>query len=103
MPVRLVKRPKTPYLVVRGTVGGMRIEESTGTADRRVAEEIRIKREAELRRRLIYGEHATASVARGTRSYLENGGDRRFLVPVLDYFGTTLLSRIGEDALDVAA
>jgi hypothetical protein len=48
MPLRLVRRPKTPYWIVRGTVRGIRIEESAGTNDKRIADEIRAKREAEI-------------------------------------------------------
>jgi hypothetical protein len=48
MPIRLVRRPKSPNWVMRGTVRRIRIEESAGTSDRRLAEEIRAKREAEL-------------------------------------------------------
>jgi hypothetical protein len=48
MSLRLVRRPKSPYWIVRGTVRGIRVEESTGTSEKRVAEEIRAKREAEI-------------------------------------------------------
>ena len=48
MPLRLVHRPKSPYWIIRGTVRRIRVEESSGTSDKRVAEEIRAKREAEI-------------------------------------------------------
>jgi hypothetical protein len=48
MPVRLVRRPKSPYWIIRGTLRGIRVEESTGTDNKKIAEEIRAKREAEI-------------------------------------------------------
>ena len=48
MPIKLVKRPKSPFWVMRGTIRGIRVEETTGTADKKVAEEVRAKREAKI-------------------------------------------------------
>ena len=48
MPLKLIKRAKSPNWIIRGTVRGVRVEESTGTAEKRAAEEIRAKREAEI-------------------------------------------------------
>ena len=62
MPLRLVRRAKSPNWIIRGTVRGIRVEESTGT-NRRVAEEIRAKREAELLAQSVYGRHATCTFA----------------------------------------
>ena len=48
MPLKIVRRPKSPYWIIRGTLRGIRLEESTGTDDKKAAEEIRAKREAEI-------------------------------------------------------
>lgn len=103
MSLRLVKRPKSPHWIMRGTIRGVRFEESTGTSNRKRAEEIRAKREAELHTELIYGKQSTATFAHAVHSYLESGGSRRFLTPILDYFGTAPLTRIDQDALDIGA
>ncbi|MCA6105354.1 tyrosine-type recombinase/integrase [Bradyrhizobium australafricanum] len=103
MPLKLVKRPKSPNYVMRGTVRGIRIEESTGTSDKRVAEEIRAKREAEILAESVYGRSATATFAAAALSYLENGGKKRFTPLVITYFGTTPLAKIDQDALDRGA
>ena len=71
MPLELDRRPKSPYWIIRGTLRGIRVEESTGTSDRRVAEEIRAKREAEILAQSIYGRRATATFAEAALSYLE--------------------------------
>jgi integrase len=103
MPIRLVRRPKSPNWVIRGTLRGIRVEESTGTDKRKVAEEIRAKREAEILAQSVYGRRATATFAEAALSYLENGGDKRFLDKVIEHFGTTPLARIDQDAIDRGA
>lgn len=103
MPLKLVRRPKSPNWIIRGTIRGIRIEESTGTSERRIAEEIRAKREAELLAQSVYGRRATATFAEAALSYLENGGSKRFLQPVIKHFGTTPLAQIDQDAIDRGA
>jgi len=71
MPLKLVRRPNTPNWVIRGTLRGVRVEESTGTGNRTAAEEIRAKREAEILKASIYGRAATASFAEAALSYLQ--------------------------------
>ena len=103
MPLKLVKRPKSPYWIIRGTLRGVRVEESTGTSEKWAAEETRAKREAEILRESIYGRVATFDFAQASLSFLEEGGSRRFIGPVLDHFGTTPLRHIGQEAVDNAA
>ena len=100
----LVKRPRSPFWVIRGSIKGRRIEESSGTTDRRLAEEIRAKREAEIFRQAIYGHTApSATFADAALSYVEGGGSKRFLRPVLEHFGETPLARIDQDAIERGA
>ena len=104
MSLRLVHRPKSPNWVMRGTVRGIRIEESTGLTDRRQAEILRAKREAEIIEQSVHGRRVTATFAEAVVTYLEDGGgSRRFLDRVLDYFETTPLARIDQAAIDRGA
>jgi integrase len=103
VPLKLVKRAKSPNWIIRGTLRGVRIEESTGTADKRAAEEVRAKREAEILTESIYGKAATMTFAHAALSFVEERGSRRFVKPVLDHFGTTPLRHIGQEAVDNAA
>src|SRR4051812_30758983 len=103
MPIRLVRRPKSPNWVIRGTLRGVRIEESTGTPDRRLAEEIRAKREAEIFAQSVYGRRATCTFAEAALSYIEAGGSKRFLESVVRHFGTTPLARIDLNAIERGA
>src|SRR5690349_23683699 len=103
MPIRIVRRPKSPNWIIRGTLRGVRVEESTGTDKRKIAEEIRAKREAEILAQSIYGRRATVTFAEAAVSYLENGGNKRFLGRAIRHFGTTPLAKIDQDAIDVGA
>jgi integrase len=100
VPLKLVRRPKSPYWTIRGTLRGIRLEESTGTDSKAVAEEIRAKRESEILAESVYGRRATVTFASAALSYLENGGSKRFLDPVIKHFGTTPLAQIDQDAID---
>ena len=103
MPIRLVKRPKSPNWIMRGTIRRIRVEESTGTGDRRIAEEIRAKRESEILAEAVYGRRATATFAQAALSYLEAGGNRRFLARIISHFGNRPLAQIDQDAIDRGA
>jgi integrase len=109
MPIRLVRRPKSPYWIARGSLRGIRIEESTGIVDdgraasKRQAEEIRAKREAEIIEQSVHGRRVSETFAGAVVSYLEAGGSKRFLDRVLEHFGSTPLARIDQDAIDRGA
>jgi integrase len=103
MPIKLVMRPKSPNWIMRGTLRGIRVEESTRVGDRKVAEEIRARREAEILAQSIYGRSATATFAEAAVSYLEAGGNKRFLEGVIKHFGITPLAKIDQDAIDRGA
>ena len=54
--LKIRKYPKrSPYWIIRGTVKGQPIFESSGTIDRREAEEFRRKREASLYEQIALG------------------------------------------------
>src|SRR5260370_19114995 len=89
MPLKIVRRPKSPHWIIRGTLRGIRLEESTGTDDKKTTEEIRAKREAQILAESVYGRRATITFASAALSYLENGGSKRFLYPVINHSGTT--------------
>jgi hypothetical protein len=103
LPLKLVRRSYSPHWIVRGSVRGVRFEESTGTGDRRWAEEIRAKREAEILAESVYGRRATITFASAALNYLENGGSNRFMAPVLKHFGVTPLAKIDQHAIEKMA
>lgn len=88
---------------LRGTVRGVRVDESTGTGDRAAAEAIRIKREAEVLDRSVFGHRETLTFAEAAVKYMEAGGERRFLTPVIRHFKVTKVDAIDQPSLDEAA
>ncbi|MGB6229747.1 MAG: site-specific integrase [Litorimonas sp.] len=92
--LKLTRRPKTPFWIVRGTVGGKPFERSTKTTDRTLAESLRIRWEKELDEQRIYGVKATATFAEAVNLYLDTGKPGRFLLPLLNALGGTLLHEI---------
>lgn len=113
MPLRLRRRKGSPFWHLRGTVLGQPCEESTKTADRKLAESIRIRREAELERRAVFGAEATVTFLEAAVSYLEAGGEGRFLgswdqdagrwTGLIGHFLDTPVRSIDQAALDEAA
>lgn len=69
-----------------GSIGGKRVRESLGTRDKKVAEEIRAQYEAQLWKRHTYGEEAVRLFEEAAASYMEQGGEARFLAPILKHF-----------------
>lgn len=104
MPLRLVRYPKrSPHWYVRGSVRGQAVFETTGTHDAKAADAIRIKREAELLDRSVFGPGATVTFLEAAVSYLDDGGEARFIQKLVDQLGSTPLCRIGQSQVDDTA
>ena len=106
MPLRVVSRPGTATLYVRGTVRKQSVFESTGTADPNRAEGYRAKREAELWDRSVYGTRATVTFAEAVASYLQAEPRRPYTKTqvgrLLDHFATQPLKHVTQEAVDRA-
>lgn len=103
MPLKLVKRHGSPCWYLRGSVRGVAVDESTKTPDREQAEALRAKREWEIVNRQIGGNRAVATFLEAAVSYLENGGEARYVKALIDHFKTTPLSQIGQAEVDACA
>lgn len=103
MPLKLTQRHGSPYWYIRGSVRGISVDESTGTGDRAAAEDVRILREAEILKRSIHGDSATRTFAEAALSYMQAGGEREHLAPLLKHFGKMKLAQIGQAEIDGAA
>lgn len=105
MSLRLCQRAGSQLWWVTGTVAGVRVRETTGTADRRLADEYRATREAELYRAAIHGAPARrATFSEVVVSYLQHAGPhsastRQRLKRITDHFGHI----IAADAIDQVA
>lgn len=104
MPLKLVQRHGSPYWYIRGSVRGIRVDESTGLSDRRQAEEVRIKREGEVLTQSIHGDPAVRTFAEAALSYMASGGERLHVDPLLEHFGPrVLLASVGQAEIEAAA
>jgi integrase len=79
------------------------VDESTNVTDKEQAEAIRAKREWEIITRQIGGTRATATFLEAAVSYMENGGEARFLEPLINHFKATPLSEIGQAEVEACA
>ena len=100
--LKLVKRPKSPYWIARGTINGHRVERSTGETGKARAREALPAIIAE------YSDPAPADwremhFAVAVNAYLSSGKDGRFLPRLLDRFAETPLGQIDNAAMARAA
>jgi integrase len=109
MPLKLFRRKdkdgkETGNYIIRGTIAGVSVYESTGLGNRKAAEIVRAKLENELIQRASLGKSARLTFAEAALTYLESGGEARFLPPLLLHFGESArLSEIDNDAVNKAA
>jgi integrase len=104
MPLKLTRRNNSGNYFMRGNVAGCDIYQSTRTSDRRAAENIRIRTEAQILDRASLGRKATVTFAEAALNYINSGREVRFLPPILKYFGAgTRLAEIDNAAVNRAA
>jgi integrase len=84
MPLKLSKRHGSPNWYIRGTLRDVTIDETTGVADKSVAETIRARREWEILQGSIFGRKSVATFLEAAVGYLESGGERRFVKRLTD-------------------
>lgn len=82
--LKLKQREGIWYAV--GHVAGQRVRQSLGTRDRGTAEELRAQFEARLWKRHTYGEEAVRTFEEAAISYMEQGGERRYIAKLLRHF-----------------
>jgi hypothetical protein len=88
---------------MHGTVRGIPVRESTGVADAKAAEAIRAQREWEIIQRSVFGAEATATFLAAAVSYLEAGGERAYLKPIIARIGSLPLAKVNQDVIDRTA
>src|SRR6476620_4616060 len=88
---------------IYGTVADQRVRESTRTSDREIAERFRVETEARLLRADLYGPESEATFADAAIVYLEGGGRKRYLEPLIRNLGRKKLADITPGALKALA
>lgn len=86
-----------------GSIAGRRIRKSLGTRDEGTALELKAKYEARLWQRHTYGEEAVRTFEEAALSYMEHGGEGRFLTPLIKHFKGRTLGTIKPAELRAAA
>ena len=103
MPLKLRRRPGRPHWYIHGTIRGVSVRESTGVADHKAAEAIRARREWEIIQRSVFGAEATATFVAAAVSYLEIGGERLYLKPIIARLGSVPLAKIDQALIEQTA
>lgn len=112
MPLKLTQRKGSDNWYVRGTVRGQSVFESTGTCDRQIADQVRVKIEARLLAESVHGKKALVTFEEAADAYIASGGSSRFLIKVSPegkvsgiaaHFRGKLLKDLGQADLDMAA
>lgn len=85
------------------TVDGKRYRGSTGTSEKRVAEDFANKEEARVRRVAIHGAEAVLIFSQALSMYIDDGKSSRFTTPLLDYFGLWKVTAISGPEIRKAA
>jgi integrase len=85
---------------MHGTVRGISIRESTGVTDQKAAEAIRARREWEIIQRSVFGAEATATFVGAAVSYMEAGGERTYLKPIIAKIGSIPLAKVDQAFID---
>jgi len=90
MPYKLVspKAGRWAHYRVRGTEHGVYVDKSTGVSDRKVAQRILSEWKAEAQRQAVIGPTKKTTFAEAATGYMEAGGERRFLAPLLKHSTT---------------
>jgi len=87
--LKLIRRNGVYY--PSGTYLGVRPRKSLRTRDRAQAEALLARLIAEIDARVIYGRRPSITFAEAAVIYLEEGGEARFLPPILRHFGEATL------------
>jgi len=103
MPLKLTPPDrKHPTYRVRGTYLGVSIDRSTGAREKQVAKQILAKWKRDIEGN-SYARPEDQTFASAAISYMNAGGQRTFLEPIIRYFGARLLHTIKQADIDAAA
>jgi integrase len=98
--LKLAKRGKIWHIC--GSIRGQRYRESTGTHSRAHAEALLARRQTEIIERETWGQNRVTVFAEAVTLYLQQGGEARFLAPLLDRWGAKRLAEITQVEVSAA-
>lgn len=113
MALYLYQNPKSGIFYIRGTHHGVAVDESARTRVRTDAEGVRERREREIYAEVVLGKRPDRSFAEAAIGYMNSGGERKYLTPILAAkisvdgkriaFGEMLLKDIDQAIIDGVA
>jgi integrase len=104
MPLKLIapREGKSPNWTIRGAYLGRHVNRSSGTGKRAIAQQVLKQIERQIERG-EFSEPGELTFAGAAAAYMRAGGERKYLKPLLEYFGETPVSKIDQTAVDMAA
>lgn len=104
MPLKLIppRFGRSPYWSVRGTYLGRHVDRSTKASDRKLAQRVLAQWKRDIEQGL-FAEPQEPTFASAAINYMEAGGERRPLAPLLRYFKEQPLRQIDQATIDAAA
>lgn len=105
MPLKLIapKPGRSPNYRIRGTLNGTYVDRSAGTSDRKTAGKLLAEIREDIERRRFEKPELVRTFAGAAVDYMNAGGERRYLAPVLKWMGGKLLSEIDQATIDRCA
>lgn len=93
------KRKGSPYYQISGTHCGVRVRQTTGTADFQTSKKIRSKLERDIEDK----QYSDKTFADALEAYIENGGEDKYLNRINEVLGKLPLKEIGQQTIDEGA
>ena len=87
---------------IRGTYLGVRVDQTTGAPDKKIAAKVLAKVRDEIEDG-AFSRPGAPTFAGAALKYVEAGGEERFVLRLAEHFGETPLTRIDQAAVDAAA
>lgn len=98
--LKVTRRKGSALYQITGTLQGVRVRQSTGTDNEEQAHKIRVAIERDILNKKKLGEHTFADAI---LSYIENGGDDRFIFKVNEVLGRLRLDEVDQAAINKGA
>lgn len=103
MGLRIDPHPRTGILQISGSIAGQRVRRSAQTRDPDIARQVAHAIEGRLWKRRLHGDEAVATFEEAALAYMKDGGERRFLDPLIVQFKGRLVAGIKPAEIRAAA
>lgn len=102
MPLNVYRR-KSGWYHIRGSHHGRRVDQSARTRIRAEAQRVKEAIERRIFDEQVLQKPPTRTFAEAAVGYMQSGGERRYLAPILERIGKLELAKIGQAVIDETA